>query len=422
MSTAAVFLKPHGGPEVRKFPDKRLRIRRKWFVPYIEYARPAELETYLFQPWGTPDGDFTGVDPKFVHEPLPEDVYPDALLVDQFLDERPDGVAESDATALLVKDYEILAPDVLTPAGKAITKTGPNGLLEHDEFFIGRLDYDVSQFEEVGTSRGTDPQDKIRGKEVFLGAIEDEDNHYAKVVTKRWVEPGILNTDKVFDDDLLFVTFESQGKKFIPTLLNPPATLTSDPLVAFQDGDPAIIFRDRIRNVNGFRRYTVTVMMKKDGSGLGDDDVVSSFTTWDEYLYPGSVDTSFDDGIIPYPGGQRAVKVLVEERLNTTASVVNINYTPEETGLSESMNKAFGMNFLAGWIGLTGNNSTFMGMSVSSIAGGGGSNPTYAGFLATTEPILSEKIVGEFTTDEGEAWYRIRKVTLVGKFGDYPTP
>lgn len=285
------------------------------------------------------------------------------------------------------------------------------------------------------------------GKTLYLAGFEDTGGARRGSVTLRWAEAGILNSDLQFKNDLLFVTFESQGTEFEPTLLDASNyELTDDPLNAFQGGDPAILFRKRIRNVNGFRRYIVTAMMKKDGSELGDGDTVSSFVSWDEYNYPGVVDTDFDEGIVPQPGGPRAIKVQVEERLTQTASVgnvapfsiksgcyVNVRYTLEETGLPESLNKAFGTNYLAGALGISGSNTTFLGEPVSSIDGGGGSDPTYEQFLGNDSidddaagdpvfidsPILGEKIVDEFVTDEGDTWYRIRKTSLIGKFGDY---
>lgn len=261
----------------------------------------------------------------------------------------------------------------------------------------------------------------------------DNDNTIKRRVT-RWAEAGVLDISKEFRDGLLYVTFNSQGTKFTPTCLNSPTyALTDDPLLAFQGGTAAVVLFDRQRNVNGFRIYTVTSVMKKDGGTLGTSSVINQRTTWENYEYPGYVDTSFTSGIVPVPGGNIPVRVTVTETLTTSNTVgtsdipfaikqgcyVNVNFIPTKTGLAQSVNKTFGTNYLAGSIGLSGSNTTFLGMPVSSIAGGGSSNPTYANFLIESNPILAREIKEDFITDSGVQWYRIVQVQLVGTFGDY---
>ena len=272
------------------------------------------------------------------------------------------------------------------------------------------------------------------GKTLYLAGFQDDsDDRIGRFIT-RWAEAGVLNIEKEFDEGLLYITFESQGAKFTPTCLNSPSySLTDDPLLAFQGGVAAQLFRDVQRNVNGFRRYIITVFMQIDGSALTSGTVVKTRTTWDDYEYPGYVDTSFAAGIVPVPGGNVPVLVTITETLTTENTVgstpvpfgikqgcyANVSYTPTETGLAESLNKAFGRNYLAGSLGLAGNNTTFLGMDVTSIAGGGGSKPTYSAFELTSEPILRREIVETFITDAGVQWYRILQVQLVGTFGDY---
>ena len=222
MSSAAKYLVSHNDTgKAKKLPDNRLQVVRKWDVPGIEYARATEVESYLFQAWGTPDGDATGIAAGFTQTPNAIDVYPDSLLVDQYFEEKADG-PESDATTVLVKVYETLTPAVLTPAGKAVTRETENGLLQHIEYFITPLDYDTDLFKEVGDTRGTLAEDLIRGKEMFLSGIEENDNHYSKVVEMRWSEAGILsvNTDRVSPKQQ--VTVQSVGLEWadISTLIS----------------------------------------------------------------------------------------------------------------------------------------------------------------------------------------------------------
>lgn len=271
----------------------------------------------------------------------------------------------------------------------------------------------------------------------LASAVEDakgpNEGGYVRIV-ETWVEAGILNASKEFaDDGLLYVTFISQGSKFTPTALNASKTLTDIETEAFQGGSVAPVRFSRVRDINGFRKFEVTVMLQKDGSALTSGTEVQSRRTWENYEYPGYVDTSFVSGIVPVAGGNIPILVEVTETMTTDSDLtsspqpfsikqgcfVNINYIPTETGLAESINKSFGTNYLAGSIGLAGSNATFLGMEVSSIAGGGNSNPTYAQFLSTSSAILDFTILEDFVTDEGVQWYRIKKTTLVGTFGDY---
>ena len=108
-------------------------------------------------------------------------------------------------------------------------------------------------------------------------------------MTAVYLQPGIIEADKQFDENrgLLFVTFQSVGVKTVPTCLKSGSALNDDPVVAFQGGAAAPIYRDRISNVNGLRTYVVTVMMKLDGSALLDDGNENLVNSWQVYLdYP----------------------------------------------------------------------------------------------------------------------------------------
>jgi len=328
-------------------------------------------------------------------------------LVDQS-DGDYEGIKTSNYT------FEVDDFDVLSTTG--------NGLNQ-----LTRTQLDTNAF-----TRGTVGTDTYSG--LILAGEEIDNGNTIKKRVSRCAEAGLLDAYSEVNDGIRYVSFTSQGTRVTPTALNTPTySLTSEPELAFQGGATAPIYRLRSRNVEGFKNFVTVVMLNIDGTPLDTGDEVTSFTTWENYNYPGVVDTSFDNGIVPYPGGNVSILVTISETLSTTGSVgvspvpfsikqgcsININYIPTATGLAASLNKAFGTNYLAGAVGLSGSNATFLGMDVSSIAGDGSSDPTYAAFLATSNPILERKIVDEFVTDEGVRWYRIRQKQLVGTFGNY---
>lgn len=301
-----------------------------------------------------------------------------------------------------------------------------NGLLLLTRAEIGVANYSDRT---VGTATITDGVLTL-----YLSGEEIDNGNTIKKRVSRWAQPGILEASKEFArDGLLYVTFISQGTKFRPTALNATKSLTDIETEAFQGGATAPIRFSRVKDVSGFRKFTVTVMLQKDGSVLTTDTVVKSRTTWENYNYPGYVNTSFSDGIVPISGGDIPILVNITETMTTNGNLaatpkpfgikqgcyVNVNYIPTKTGLAESISKSYSTNYLAGSIGIAGNNTTFLGMDVSAIAGGGGSDPTYSAFLDTEDPILAFEIIEDFVTDEGIQWYRILKKTLVDGFGDY---
>lgn len=386
-------------------------IIRRWEIS-AEALRVANADTNAFPAYETPDEEYTS-----------------ALLVEQ---------STGDGTAFGVKlmywrVYQELPANTtdLVQLGKTTFSTTESGLQTAEQRFVARAGHVLTG--NVGSDTGG------TGTELegfyLAGRGFAERGRVSAVVVRRWAEPGILDAAHEFGEDgLLYVTFISQGTKFTPTALNATKSLTDIETEAFQGGAAAPVRFSRVRDVNGFRKYTVTVMLQKDGDPLVDDTVVNSRRTWEDYQYPGYVDTSFASGIVPVPGGNIPILVEVTETMTTDGSLtatpapfsikqgcyVNLRYIPTETGLAESINKAFGTNFLAGALGLSSiGTTTLLGMEVTGVVAGGGSNPTYSGFLATNSPILALLIVEDFVTDEGVQWYRIRKKTLVGKFGDY---
>jgi hypothetical protein len=243
----------------------------------------------------------------------------------------------------------------------------------------------------------------------------------------------LLDAYSEVNDGIRYVSFTSQGTRVTPTALNASYSLTSEPELAFQGGAAAPIYRARTKNVEGFKNFVTVVMLNVDGTPLATGDEVTSFTTWENYNYPGEVLLNRTEGILPKAGGDVAVLVTISESLNTTGTVgaspvpfsikkgcfATINYIPTATGLAAALTKSYGINYLVGTASITGSGGQFLGMDVSSIAGSASSDPTYATFLATNNPILERKIIDEFVTDEGVRWYRIRQKQLVGTFGAY---
>ena len=267
---------------------------------------------------------------------------------------------------------------------------------------------------------------------ILAGKEDDSNDRRARVVT-RWAEPGILDADPVWGKDgILYVTFISQGTRIRPTALAAGKTLTDDPNEAFIGGAEAPLFRNRIRNVSGFRQYITTVMLKHDGSVLTSGSQVKSRKEWLRMRFPGEVSLSFASGIVPIPGSSVWVRVTVTETATTNGDVgdatvpwsikrgayAHVAWTPADTGIRQSISRAFGENFLGG-VGLAGNNTTWLGEPATSVAGTVGSSPPYHEFLNTETPVLSREIMEDMTTDEGVQWYRIRQVQLIGTFGSY---
>jgi hypothetical protein len=319
--------------------------------------------------------------------------------------------------------------ETLVQIGENLVEYAENGLKMVTQRLFGKRTHELTGT--VGTTTGSSGD--ING--LYLsGNGFAERGKVSAVVVKRWAEPGILEAYKEFArDGLLYVTFESQGAKSTPTALNTPTySLTSDPHLAFSGGDEAPIRYDRIKNINGFRRYVVTVMLKQDGSVLeddGTDNEVHSYQNYVPYRKPGTL-TLGADSISASPGNRRYALAQIVEVLSTDSdldagykpfSVANwatytYNYVPTETGVGVA--KAGGANGYLGSGSFASNGGVVFGTDVDSAAGSASSSPSPSTFNDLEDQVIDSDNDPAFTTDEGVKWYRKVKVTMVGTMAD----
>jgi hypothetical protein len=303
-----------------------------------------------------------------------------------------------------------------------------NGLKQVNRTFVALPDTDYTNVVGVTTTI-------VGGITLYLAGYKIDETDAKWTLNEIWLEAGILDATKQNDEDgILYVRFVSQGIRITPTALKPGASLDGEAEVIFQGGAAAPVYRARASDVEGFKTFETVVMLNKDGTPLEDGDTLIDITTWDNYRYPGIVDITLDDGIIPQSGGDVAVLVQITETATTSNSVgatpvpfsikagayAYVNYVPEATGLNESIAKAFGTNFLSRQ-SIFGISTEFMGMPVRALGSSNNSDPLYNDFLIIEDPILTRGISYDKTTDEGVTWYRIKQVKLVGTFGSYLT-
>jgi len=290
---------------------------------------------------------------------------------------------------------------------------------------------------ELGTANYTDSTIGVVGTGDYLtlyraGETIDNGNTIKKRVT-RWAEAGTLQAYKGYQKDgLLLITFESQGTAATPTALNTgdSKTLTDPEHEAFTGGAAAPLFRSRIINVNGFRRYIRSVLLLKNGQPLVTGSTLTSKQVWHDVEYPGYVNLSRDKGIEPYSGSVIPVKATLVVKLTTDSDVgtapysiksgayAEISFIPTETGIAQSIAKALGTRYLGGET-LAGGGGTFLGADVTGLSGSVSSSPTYSVWLALSGQKLEYQHVEAFVTDEGTQWYRETTLTLIGAFSDY---
>ncbi len=429
MSLANAHLEPAREPLVTRLGQGRLRVERWLNIKDRKLGRQTELTLQIFGGYDLLDGTTPGTEHE-IHALYPNQAFANCRLIDEKTDEvfLPGGIS----IFQLYQRYETLTSTwALEDAVKP--RSTESGLRQLEQVQLARpgtaAPYNEDQ---VGTSTLSNG-----GKTLYLAGFDDDsDDRRGRFIT-RWAEAGLLSATKQFDNDsgILYVRFTSQGLRIRPTALKAGESLAGEAHIIFRNGEEAPLYRARAENVEGFMKFETVVMLNKDGTPLSSGDTVKQYIDWDTYNYPGPVDSSFG-GITPYPGGEIAVLVEYSETLTTDATVVissnnpvpysikggawvNVSFTPEATGMAEFLTKAFTRNLLARDVVFSGNNTTYLNDPVSSVAGSGGSNPSYAGFLNATEPVLKRKIHEDITTDEGVQWYRIKQTKLVGKFSDY---
>lgn len=399
-------------PSIKWSEDGLNGIVRRWTIS-ADATEASVIETECFLARGTPD-----------------DEYEDALLIDQgVVDGTPFGEKQ-----IYQRVYQVLPEDnaTLVQVGANVITYSETGLKLVEQHFVGRSGHTLSGTVGVTIADDTDPEIE----DLYLSGIAfTERGKVVSKVVKRWAEAGILNAEKLFDSDkgLLYVTFISQGAKFTPTSLNTPTyALTDWILDAFQDGPEASIFRDRARNVNGFRIYTVTVMMQLNGNPLDpeEDNEVKNYQDWMDYQKPGSF-LMQATGITASAGVPRAIRVDIVEVLSTSPTMddtywpysikswvdYNYSYVPSETGVpiykSGSAKGYLGDGDFASGAG------TVFGAEVDAASGSSGSSPTETEFYGLEDAVVKSKNAPDFVTDEGIQWFRRRKVSVDGIIGTY---
>jgi hypothetical protein len=260
MSLAARYLTYKGPASVESLPMGRDRVTRKWVVPQVEYARAQQFKKYLFQDYGTLDGDLTGIDPKFILEPVPEDLFTDARLVDQRFGDSPDG-QEARGEVVLIKVYETLTgewvdEDYLKPGST------DNGLaiVSRSQVAIGGTAALYSN-EDVGEAfihvigRSIVAEGTAGAKKLYLAGFEDQSSERMGRFSSKWAEAGLL---KKFvsggPDELLQISWT-----FL--VAETPATVVG-----------RVTDRD-VSNWEGLRTIVISTINAPDGSDiLGPDD------------------------------------------------------------------------------------------------------------------------------------------------------
>lgn len=392
-------------PEVTILQNGRRRVTRRF-----ELGKNNNIDDVIFRAYGDADpGEITSCTTGYANLKLvaqavqPQQGKKASVLVQVFETLTSTWAKETDD----VVDYEL------------------NGLKRSTQTLVALPGTDYETYV-VGTSTLAGPPVQ------YLAAKNAVETDGLTRLSLVYLEGGLVDATKTFDVDegVLYVTFRSFAVKAVPTCLKAGSNLNDDPSVAFQGGAAANLFRDRIENVAGYRIFTVTVMMKLDGSALTASNTVHSYQRWVQFGKPGELSLSFD-GVTAYPGNERWVKVLVEEVLTTDSTVddtykpfsvknwafFRISYTPEGGGASVVEAKG-AANYLAD-SSVSGTNTDFAGIPVEAVAGVAESDPTPSAFYALDNQIIQSDGQPSFVTDEGIKWYRRIRVTVVGTFGTY---
>ena len=263
----------------------------------------------------------------------------------------------------------------------------------------------------------------------FLSSYDIDDTDSYREFTRTYDQEGILNATREFKTDgMLYVTFYSQGSKFTPTALNPAKVLTDIVTEAFQGGAAAPVLISKVEDVNGYRKFEVTVMLFQDGSPLlanGTDNLVQSYQRYEKYERPGRFLLA-TDAITSSPGNTRDVLVDVTELISTDSDLAasykpfsvtnwtnyNYRYIPSSTGQVVVKNGAADGYLGSGSFAASG--GQVFGVDVDGAAGTAGSTPSPSAFNALENQVISSSVEPAFTTDEGVKWYRKIKVQMVG--------
>ena len=404
-------IEKHGEPD--KIYDKGsglLTLIRKFKVSG-KYTTKAQLEgSEVHLPYETPDAEHT-----------------DCLLMDQ----RIDGSESTDAQkSILVRTYVQLPTDVATlvKIGSDVIIYGETGLGQVEQRFAARKGHVLAGA--VGSKGGVGDGD---AEGFYLaGNGFAERGKVSAVVVKRWSEAGILDTSHQFDKGLLYVTFTSQGTRHVPTCLADGKSLTDPENEAFVGGAAANIRASKTKDVEGFRKFTVTVFMKSNGDPLLDDadNEISSRQKYVPYTMPGLLTLS-SDTVMSSPPVRGTVLAQITEYLSRDSELdpsfkpfnvnrwadYNYSYLPSETKVAVYKSGAASGYLGQGSFAAIG--GKVFGMDSIVATGTCSSDPSPAQYQALTDQVIDSDNEDAFTTDEGVKWYRKFKVQAVGTFISY---
>ncbi len=261
---------------------------------------------------------------------------------------------------------------------------------------------------------------------LILAGLSIRESQATTKVKATYLQPGILDATKLFDSDggLLYVTFVSWHARTVPTCLKAGSALTDDPVIAFQGGAAAQLFRDKITNVSGYRTNAITVMMKSDGSALtvGSDQLINSYEKYVSYRRPGVLSFNQDAAspkgwfLEGTPGATRMIKCRIDDYLSTVGTLSGSfapfsvtqwasgslywDYLGESGAISKSADGYLGQQSISGTGPITA-------------AGSIGSDPTPSEFVslfASGTTCIDSSSAPVFVTDAGVKWYKKTRV------------
>jgi hypothetical protein len=386
-------------PKVTQLYGARIRVERLCDVANFQNTQ-IEIDASVFLAAKTADSIFTT-----------------CFIVDQALTG-----ADTEKPNQLKQVFETLT-DTLVDEVAPLTDYELNGLKRTTRQLIAHTGTVTSAFV-VGTQTyGTSPTQ-------YLASAKIEDDGFKTTAKATYLQPGIVDAEKKSDSDagLLYVTFRSWHTKVVPTCLKSGSSLNDDPTVAFQGGSAAQIYRDRIENVKGFRTYTVTVMMKIDGTALvaGADQLVNSYNKYIKYTRPGllSIDATAGNalawGFVGEPGAEKEPLALVQEYISTVPTLdgtfAPFSVTAWASGFlsviqdgEPAVASKSAHGYLGGASGSATGNPTYS-YSISS-------TPSMASFLALTNTVVASSNGPAFVTDEGVRWYKKTRISIPGNLG-----
>ena len=228
-------------PETLVLPDDRKRLTR-FFILAQRGVLPPDLDL----PWGTADFETS---PPSGWEGL-------RLIARQMTDEIPPGTKDSHPIVMMI--YEQIHETNETVVGGPITVQ-----LEDGRTAVTDESVQFSTGTYTPTAVGTEDPSRPG---YYLLKEEAVDDGGLRRIKRTWVEGGLVTVSiETRADGLRAVTHVSYVTKSTPS--------------------PGVVISDTNDNVNGFDRFTVTVMQSADGGAPTDATVVNE--RYVNFVYPG---------------------------------------------------------------------------------------------------------------------------------------